>query len=75
MIERLDSTPTIEANPEYQLWKKRDRYVLLWLKSTLSEHGLVIVTRSTSSHIAWTTLNKTFQAQTNLTRMDMKTQL
>lgn len=55
--------------------EKRDRYVLLWLKSILSERALTIVARSTSSHLAWTTLNKTLQAQNNATGMAMKTQL
>ncbi|KAL4588192.1 hypothetical protein LXL04_001074 [Taraxacum kok-saghyz] len=46
--EREDAAPIIVPNPEYQLWKKRDRYVLLWLKSTLAERALAIAqTRAT----------------------------
>ncbi|KAL4563316.1 hypothetical protein LXL04_027356 [Taraxacum kok-saghyz] len=73
--EREDAAPTVAPNLEYQLWKKRDRYVLLWLKSTLAERALAIVARCTSSHLAWQSLDKTFQAQTRATRMAMKHQL
>ncbi|KAL4585655.1 hypothetical protein LXL04_010278 [Taraxacum kok-saghyz] len=69
------AAPTISPNPAYQLWKKRDRYVLLWLKSTLTERALAIVARSTTSQLAWQSIEKTFQAQTRASRMAMKTQL
>ncbi|KAL4589565.1 hypothetical protein LXL04_002473 [Taraxacum kok-saghyz] len=42
-ITQADAQPTVEANPDYLLWKKRDRYVLLWLKSTLAERALAII--------------------------------
>ncbi|KAL4573020.1 hypothetical protein LXL04_019813 [Taraxacum kok-saghyz] len=66
---------TTQPNPEYTLWKKRDRFVLLWLKSTLSDHASALVARSTSSHAAWQTIEKLFQAQTRATRMQLKVQL
>lgn len=67
--------PTTEPNPDYVLWKKRDRFVLLWLKSTLSERALAIVARATSSRLAWTAIERTFQAQTRANRMSMKVKL
>lgn len=39
-------------NPEFATWRKRDRYVLPWLKFTLSDHTLATVARSSSSHQA-----------------------
>ncbi|KAL4575776.1 hypothetical protein LXL04_011862 [Taraxacum kok-saghyz] len=70
-----DAPPTTAPNPDFQLWKKRDRLVLLWLKSTLSESSLAIVAQSTSSHQAWTAIDKTYQAQTRARRMSMHTEL
>lgn len=49
-VPAIDSTltvavvpPTSTPNPDYVFWKKRDRYVLLWLKSkrTDKDHALV----------------------------------
>lgn len=74
-IAAEDGTITQEPNPDYLAWKRRDRLVLLWLKSTLSERTLAIVARSTTSHMAWTALEKTFQAQTRARRMSLKLQL
>ncbi|CAH9134290.1 unnamed protein product [Cuscuta epithymum] len=66
---------TTASNPDFALWKKRDRFVLLWIKSTLSERALSLVVRATSSHMAWTAIENTFQAQTRARRMSMKVQL
>lgn len=56
------AAPINEApNPEFELWKKRDAFVLLWLKSTLSERSLAIVARSMTSQEAWSAIDKTFQ--------------
>ncbi|KAL4582354.1 hypothetical protein LXL04_006901 [Taraxacum kok-saghyz] len=36
----IPATPATTApNPEFSLWKKRDRFVLLWLQSTLPITG------------------------------------
>lgn len=43
---------TTSLNPDFATRKRRDRFVLLWLKSTLSETALALVTRSTSSFTA-----------------------
>ena len=57
-----DGVSTNEPNPDFVLWKKCDRFVLLWIKSTLSERALSLVVRATSSHMAWIAIEKTFQA-------------
>ncbi|KAL4559766.1 hypothetical protein LXL04_031911 [Taraxacum kok-saghyz] len=51
-------------NPEFLAWKKKDRFVLLWIKSTLTDQSLATVARFTSSQQAWITLERHFQAQT-----------
>ncbi|KAL4563173.1 hypothetical protein LXL04_027209 [Taraxacum kok-saghyz] len=72
----VPATPATTApNPEFSIWKKRDRFVLLWLQSTLSERALAIVTRCHSSQMAWQAIEKTFQAQTRACRMQLKAQL
>ena len=76
---RISTTPdgvtTNEPNLDFLIWKKRDRFVLLWIKSTLSERALSLVVRATSSYMAWIAIEKTFQAQTRVRRMAMKVQL
>ncbi|KAL4563108.1 hypothetical protein LXL04_027141 [Taraxacum kok-saghyz] len=62
-------------NPDFVTWKKKDRFVLLWLKSTLTERSLASVARSTSARQASLTLDRTFQAQTRAQRMGLKNQL
>lgn len=57
------------------MYKKRNRFLLLWLKSTLSDRALALVTRSTSSQMAWQAIENTFQAQTQACRMQLKAQL
>ncbi|KAG4974229.1 hypothetical protein JHK87_031050 [Glycine soja] len=52
-----------------------DRLVLLWIKSTLSDRAFSIVVCASSSHMAWTAIDKTFQAQTRARRMALKPQL
>ncbi|CAH9104736.1 unnamed protein product, partial [Cuscuta epithymum] len=74
-VTDADGVSTIEPNPDFALWKKRDRFVLLWIKSTLSERALSLVVRATSSQMAWTAIENTFQAQTRARRMAMKLQL
>lgn len=72
----IPATPeTIAPNPAYIAWKKRDRFVLLWLQSTLSEKSLALVTRCHSSHMAWQAINRSFQAQTRASRMQLKAQI
>lgn len=76
VVPAIETTPTsTEPNPEFTTWKKRDRYVLLWLKSRLSERSLALVSRSTTSQMAWVVIEKTFKSQTGARRMAMQTQL
>ncbi|CAN0829352.1 Retrovirus-related Pol polyprotein from transposon RE1 [Linum grandiflorum] len=64
-----------EPNPSYTTWKQKDRFVLLWLRSTLSERALSVVVRATTAHLAWQTIDRSFQAQTRARRMQLKVQL
>lgn len=41
-----------EPNPEFAVWHRRDRFVLLWFRSTLTERTLSLVVRATSVHEA-----------------------
>ncbi|GJZ78081.1 retrovirus-related pol polyprotein from transposon RE1 [Tanacetum coccineum] len=58
-----------------QQLEEKGSHVLLWLKSTLSDHALAMVALATSSRLAWITLETSFQAQTRASRMQLKTQL
>ncbi|CAN1142502.1 Retrovirus-related Pol polyprotein from transposon RE1 [Linum perenne] len=75
LIPGEDGTVTTEPNPAYVDWKQKDRYVLLWLKSTMTEKALAIVARAATSHAAWLALDRTFQSQTTARRMTLKVQL
>lgn len=73
--EAEDVPPSTAPNPEFQTWKRKDRFVLLWIKSTLNECTMAIDARASSSQQAWITLEKTYQAQTTACRMQMKLDL
>lgn len=75
VITNTDGILITESNPDFDIWKKRDRFILLWIKSTLSKRALSLVVRAISSHTAWTAIEKTFQAQTRARRMALKVQL
>ncbi|CAN0898512.1 Retrovirus-related Pol polyprotein from transposon RE1 [Linum grandiflorum] len=66
---------TTEPNPAFTTWKQKDRFVLLWLRSTLTEHALALVVRATTAQLAWQTIDRSFQAQTRALRMHLKSQL
>nr|KAJ0195346.1 hypothetical protein LSAT_V11C700354490 [Lactuca sativa] len=44
-----DAATAPKPNPDYTRWKKQDRFVLLWLKTTLSERALSSIIRATTS--------------------------
>lgn len=52
----LDAIPdpdTGNANPDpaFAPWKKKDRFILMWIRSTLLERLLALVARSTTSYL------------------------
>lgn len=55
--------------------EKRDQFVLLLLKYTLSERSLAIVSRATTSYSAWSAIKRTFQSQMKARRMSLKLKL
>lgn len=57
-----DAAPTSKPNPDYARWKKQDQFVLLWIKTTLSERALSLIVRAPTSFDAWTILAKSFQS-------------
>ncbi|KAI3516852.1 hypothetical protein L1887_15941 [Cichorium endivia] len=82
IVPATPTTPAVAAipattgpNPEYTLWKRRDKFVLLWLKSTLADHAATLVGRTKSSSEAWRMLETLYQAQTRACRMQLKVQL
>ncbi|XP_023748611.1 uncharacterized protein LOC111896874 [Lactuca sativa] len=81
-VPATPTTPAIAAIPattspnlEYTLWKRRDKFVLLWLKSTLADHAAALVGRTKSSSEAWRMLETLYQAQSRACRMQLKVQL
>lgn len=74
-LEVLATPATTAPNHKYANWHKGGRFVLLWLKSTVSDRYLALFTCSTSSQIAWPTIEKIFQAQTRVSRFQLGVQL
>lgn len=63
------------SNPEHAIWKKKDRLVLLWLRSTLSIPLLGSVTRATTAAEAWAILAQSFHAQSKARQMHLRRSL
>ncbi|KAJ9552513.1 hypothetical protein OSB04_016558 [Centaurea solstitialis] len=66
-----DSVP----NPAFAIWKRKDRLVLLWLRSTLTSSLLGHVARATTTSEVWLMLEQMFHAQTRARQMHLKQQL
>ncbi|CAN1848848.1 Retrovirus-related Pol polyprotein from transposon RE1 [Linum perenne] len=75
LVSTEGGVTTTEVNPAYIDWRKRDRIVLLWLKSTLTDRALALVARASTSHLAWQCIETSFQSQTRARRIQLKAQL
>ncbi|KAH6790100.1 hypothetical protein C2S51_005106 [Perilla frutescens var. frutescens] len=71
------STPNHDRrlNPEFQLWFRRDQFLLSWIIGSISESMIGHVTRCTSSRDLWLTLKSLFQSQSKARVMQLKLQL
>ncbi|CAM8945721.1 unnamed protein product [Rhodiola kirilowii] len=65
----------IIQNPDFAPWIKRDRLILLWIRSTLTTPLLGMVARASTSAEAWCILARTFHAQTGARQMHLRQQL
>ena len=68
------STQRIE-NPEYQIWRSQDQFLLGWLLSTLSEGILSHVVNCESSFGVWKTLEKKFGVQSEARVLQLRYEL
>ncbi|CAN0915865.1 Retrovirus-related Pol polyprotein from transposon RE1, partial [Linum grandiflorum] len=75
IVATTDGAATTEPNPAFVSWKRRDRLVLLWLRSTMAERCLSLVVRAAMAHDAWKTIDSSFRSQTRARRMHLKIQL
>ncbi|CAN1775445.1 Retrovirus-related Pol polyprotein from transposon RE1 [Linum perenne] len=75
IVTSEDGESTPEINPAYTEWKQSDRFVLLWLRTTLSDQALALVVRSSTSNAAWMILEHNFQSQTRARRMQLTLEL
>lgn len=67
-----DST---QINPAYQIWNKKDQYILSWLNATLSESVLSTVYGMNTARRVWTSLAKSFASQSHSRINQFKRQL
>lgn len=70
------TTPVMTSpNPNHALWIRKGKFVLVWMRTTISVGLHVYIKKATTSRAAWLVLEAMFQ-QTSLARaMDMKAQL
>ncbi|KAH6764971.1 hypothetical protein C2S52_013978 [Perilla frutescens var. hirtella] len=71
------SSPSRESipNPEFQVWIRRDQFLLSWLIGSVSEVMIGHITRCVSSRDLWRTLQSLFQSQSKARVMQLKLQL
>ena len=70
-----DTIVTKTPNPAYQTWQMQDQIILGTINSAISEKLLIHVTRCTTSHQAWTTLETLFKSQSHSRKMNVHLQL
>ncbi|XLR29347.1 hypothetical protein S83_021510 [Arachis hypogaea] len=69
------SSPTPVPNPAHATWKKKDKLVLLWLHSHISENVLAYIIACTTSRSTWIALEELFDAQSSARADYLKTSL
>ncbi|KAF9667292.1 hypothetical protein SADUNF_Sadunf15G0007400 [Salix dunnii] len=67
--------PTLELDPKFTLWTKKDQYLLSWLNATLSETILPTVFGLNTSKEVWDLLSNRFAAQNRSRITHLKRQL
>ncbi|KAL8150976.1 hypothetical protein V2J09_020784 [Rumex salicifolius] len=70
-----DTVASATTNPDFLLWTRRDKLILIWLRTTISPPLLGYVARSDSSRQAWLTIERMFQAHSHACSMQLKQQL
>lgn len=63
------------SNPDYLVWKRRDKFILLWMRTTISAALLGYVIKAETSHATWIAVEKMFQAHSRARSMHIKQQL
>lgn len=71
--DQRSSSTTI--NPDYTTWKQKDRLILLWLRSHLSEQILGYTISATTTHEAWLKIDTLFQATSEARVNQLRDQL
>ncbi|CAM8968933.1 unnamed protein product [Rhodiola kirilowii] len=64
-----------DPNPEFLVWNRKDKLILLWLRSTLTNSLLGHVARGTTTFEVWNMLEQMFHSQTRERQMHLKQQL
>ncbi|GFP98119.1 hypothetical protein PHJA_001956000 [Phtheirospermum japonicum] len=64
-----------EPNPAFPVWNRKDKLILLWVRSTLTTPLLGHVARATTTSEVWTMLEQMFHSQTRARQIHLKQQL
>lgn len=75
VLTTTDSQATMATNPKFLEWKQRDKFILIWIRTTISAGPLGYITRTESSFQAWQTIERMFQTQSRARSMHLKQQL
>ncbi|KAA3465105.1 retrovirus-related Pol polyprotein from transposon TNT 1-94 [Gossypium australe] len=71
----LGTDGQLVANPVFLVHNKQDKFLALWLLSTVSDAILVHLTAAKTSHDIWTTINRRFGAKSNIKLSSMRHEL
>ncbi|GFP91838.1 retrovirus-related pol polyprotein from transposon tnt 1-94, partial [Phtheirospermum japonicum] len=62
-------------NPTFSVWNRKDKLILLWVRSTLTTPLLGHVARATTTSEVWIMLEQMFHSQARASQMHLKQQL
>ena len=66
---------TRETNPDFTLWNRKNRFVLVWMKSTLAEKVLSMVYGLKTARLAWVALAQRFASPSTSNVNQLKRQM
>ncbi|KAG5570128.1 hypothetical protein H5410_059894 [Solanum commersonii] len=75
ILTTTQGTSASTPNPAFTAWKKRDKILLLWLKTTMSHSIIPYIMHIRTTREAWSYLSNLYQSQSRARVMQLRHQL
>ena len=72
ILTTTQDTSASTTNPAFTAWKKRDKILLLWLKTTMSHSIIPYIMHIRTTREAWSYLSNLYQSQSRARVMQLR---